>query len=120
MTETAMLAEMAKAVADPIAYVSERDPAWTAQRIAELQDQLDKLQNTQEAALENLRHALAARMNRSLFGLAAPLEAEAIGFVLEYRQANPVADNNAIVAAAKAAGIKLSGKQVEIIRLVWP
>jgi len=130
MGENALLAELAKAVADPLTYVAERDPGWAAARLADMQTRLDSLESdinaslaatakSTDEALENLRLALAARMNRSLFGLAKPLDSDALGFALEYLQQNPTADNAAILAAAKSAGHSLNTKQLDIIRLVW-
>ncbi|MBU0934757.1 MAG: hypothetical protein KKC64_04010 [Spirochaetes bacterium] len=130
MGEQALLAELAKAVVDPVTYVAERDPGWAAARLADMQVRLDTLEadlsatlaastSITKAALENLRLALAARMNRSLFGLAKALDNEALAFTLEYRQQHPEADNATILAAAKSAGHSLNAKQLEIIRLVW-
>ncbi|OHD20457.1 MAG: hypothetical protein A2Y38_06685 [Spirochaetes bacterium GWB1_59_5] len=126
MDDASLAGEIAKAADDPADYIAERDPAWAAGRIMELEASITKSQETmqslEEAAsesMENLRKALAAQMNKGLFGPPKPVAAEVIALVQELKKTSAAATRADAAALAKERGIKASAKELEAIFRVW-
>lgn len=126
MDDTSLAGEIAMAADDPAGYIAERDPAWAAGRIVELEssitDSLETVQRISDAStssMENLRMALAAQMNKGLFGPPKPVAAEVLALVHELKKTSAEATRADAAALAKKRGIKASAKELDAVFRVW-
>ncbi len=126
MDDASLAGEIAKAVDDPAGYIAERDPAWAAGRIGDLEasitESLDAMQSMRDASagsMENLRTALAAQMNKGLFGPPKPVSAEVIALVHQLKKTSAGATRADAASLAKERGIKASAKELDVVFRVW-
>lgn len=126
MDDDSLAGEIAKAVDDPAGYIAERDPAWAAGRIGDLEasitESIETMQSLRDASagtIENLRSALAAQMNKGLFGPPKPVSAEVLALVHELKKASTGATRADAAALAKERGIKATTKELDAVFRVW-
>lgn len=126
MDDASLAGEIAKAADDPAGYIAERDPAWAAGRIGELEasitvslETMQGLRDASAGSMENLRKALAAHMNRGLFGPPKPVTTEVIALVHELKKTSAGATRADAAALAKERAIKASAKELDAIFRVW-
>jgi len=126
MDDASLAGEIAKASDDPAGYIAERDPAWAAGRIVDLEASITKsietmqsLRDASAGSMENLRGALAAQMNKGLFGPPKPVSAEVIALVHELKKNSAGATRADAAALAKERGIKAGAKELDAVFRVW-
>lgn len=113
--DRSLAAEVEKAATDPSSYITERDPAWSAERIAVLESSIEET----VISIETLKRQLAANMNKGLFGPPKPVSENLIDLVVKMKAGNAKASRADASAEAKANGLKVSSKEIDAIFRVW-
>lgn len=113
--DKSLVGEIAKAVTDPLGYITERDPAWAAGRISVLEQTIE----ASSASIEILRRQMAANLNKTFFGGPKPVTEVIISLVLKLKAGNMATTREDAINAAKAEGLITNKKEIDAIFKVW-
>ncbi len=107
-SERLILERLVQAVENPVQFIRDNDPSYSAFRIAELQEELDRV------AL-----AAAAVYAKGLFGSPRPIPAAVRDEVVRLRRADPDISVSAIRASLREGGLDATEKQIQGLLFVY-
>lgn len=113
--EASLASEIAKAADDPAAFIAERDPAWAAGRIVELESTIE----SSAQAIEAIRTQLAAEMNRGFFGNPRHVPPAIVEAIRSLKRESPTAPRAEAAAVLKERGIKASAREIDAVYRAW-
>ncbi len=113
--EASLASEIAKAADDPAAFIAERDPAWAAGRIVELESTIE----SSAQAIEAIRAQLAAEMNRGFFGNPRHIPPATVEALRALKRDSPAASRAEAAAVLKELGIKASAREIDAVYRAW-
>ncbi len=114
--------KLKKAAANPALYIKQRDPEFIANKLEQLEEEMDSLK-TQSKRLENennlLKYALMAFHNKGFLGSEKPVPEEKIRAVLDYKKKFPKATREQVEEEMEKQKLEISSREIKIIFFVY-
>lgn len=114
--------KMKKAVDNPSLYIKQRDPEFIANKLEQLEEELDSLRAANRKLTQNndmLRIAVMTLHNKGLFSSEKPIPSKLIKAVVDYKNKFPKATNDQIEEYLEKEKIEASDKEIKIILFIY-